>query len=141
MNVVHNLPLSFPFPLQILSHVSTGSIILWKGSRRGIWVLLHEKAAQSQSAENEYRFLTNKLRICVTCQTCLVSVPTFRLFTQIVADLMSQERELPVVCSALSCNNTDTPVCPVCLPPYARFLSPLSRRKMLVFLQTMITLH
>lgn len=106
MNVVHNLPLSFPFPLQILSHVSTGSIILWKGSGWGIWVLLQVKGQQSCSSVN----VAKELRICV-----LSNIPCFSSclssLTQIMASLMSQQRKIPPLCSVMSHNNTDTPVC------------------------------
>lgn len=83
LNVVHNLPLSFPFPLQILSHVSTGSIILWKGSGWGMWVRLHAKSQQPQSS-------VNVLECCCCC------------FSQTSAAVVCLVRHLPCCFSCLS---------------------------------------
>lgn len=99
-NVVHNLPLSFPFPLQILSHVSTGSIILWKGSRWGIWMLLQVKGQQSCSSLNMYRFFWQKSSKFVSCKTSLVVLPAFRFDTNYSqSDVSSEGNSFLVVCN------------------------------------------
>lgn len=73
MNVVHNLPLSFPFPCQILSRVSTGSIILWKGRGRGEVGALAREGTSSHTPGWKCAILPvlSNAACCSSCQAAL----------------------------------------------------------------------
>lgn len=98
MNVVHNLPLSFPVPLQILSHVSTRSIILWKGSGRGVWVFLSEATVQCEHAQVEHLCVLSNVPCFLSCLSSLAQIAVVFL----IVTFQHRRSALPAVAHSFS---------------------------------------
>jgi len=121
MKGVHNLSLSFPFPPHtILSHVSTGCIIFWEGSGRGIWVLFaHERGDVPNPVANVFFFSFFFWEFGP-----LVVFSRLSTLTQITGDPTSRRRELPPASSAMSRNNAPVRRPPRCTLSFPRPPSP-----------------